>query len=58
MRDTISRVQGSDNHKRKAFVRALTALQQRIELFVGLPHGKLDAPALQRRLADIGREPQ
>ena len=48
-------VEGSDDDKRKAFVRALTTLQRRIELFLGLPHGKLDEPALQRRLDEIGR---
>ena len=48
-------VEGSDEDKRKAFVRALTTLRRRIELFVSLPHGKLDKLALQRRLDDIGR---
>ena len=48
-------VEGSDEDKRKAFVRALTTLQRRIELFLSLPHGKLDKLALQRRLDDIGR---
>ncbi len=40
-------VEGSDEDKRKAFVRALTTLQRRIELFLSLPHGKLDKLALQ-----------
>jgi arsenate reductase len=48
-------VEGTDEEKRKAFVRALTALQRRIELFLSLPHGKLDKLALKRRLDDIGR---
>ena len=48
-------VEGSDDERRKAFVRALTTLQRRIELFLSLPHGKLDRLALQRRLDDIGR---
>ena len=47
--------EGSDDDKRKAFVRALTTLQRRIELFLSLPHGKLDKLALQRRLDEIGR---
>jgi arsenate reductase len=51
-------VEGSDDDKREAFVRAHAALQRRIELFVSLPHGKLDRLALQRQLADIGREPR
>jgi protein-tyrosine-phosphatase len=48
-------VEGSDEDKRKAFVRAMTTLQRRIELFLSLPHGKLDKLALQRRLDEIGR---
>lgn len=48
-------VDGADEDKRKAFVRALTTLQRRIELFLSLPHGKLDKLALQRRLDEIGR---
>jgi hypothetical protein len=36
-------------------VRAQTTVQRRIELFVSLPHGKLDALALPRHLADVGR---
>ncbi len=48
-------VEGSEEDKRKAFVRALTTLQRRIELFLSLPHGKLDKLALQHRLDDIGR---
>ena len=49
-------VEGSDDDKRKAFVRALTTLQRRIELFLSLPHGKLDRLALQRRLAVLASE--
>ncbi|MDH4115239.1 MAG: arsenate reductase ArsC [Burkholderiaceae bacterium] len=48
-------VEGSDEDRRKAFVRALTTLQRRIELFLSLPHGRLDKLALQRRLDEIGR---
>ena len=48
-------VEGSDEDKRKAFVRALTTLQRRIELFLSLPHGRLDKLALQRRLDEIGQ---
>lgn len=47
-------VEGTDEDKRKAFVRALTTLQRRIELFLSLPHGKLDKLALKRRLDEIG----
>ena len=48
-------VEGTDEEKRRAFVRAMTTLQRRIELFLSLPHGKLDKLALKRRLDDIGR---
>ncbi|MGB2817058.1 MAG: arsenate reductase ArsC [Burkholderiaceae bacterium] len=48
-------VEGPDDDKRKAFVRAMTTLQRRIELFLSLPHGKLDKLALQHHLDEIGR---
>ena len=48
-------VEGSDDDKRKAFLRAMAVLQHRIELFLGLPHKTLGRPELQRRLAEIGR---
>ena len=48
-------VEGTDEEKRRAFVRAMTTLQRRIELFLSLPHGKLDKLALKQRLDDIGR---
>jgi arsenate reductase len=48
-------VEGTDEEKRRAFVRALTTLQRRIELFLSLPHGKLDKLALRRQLDEIGR---
>src|SRR5512144_299762 len=48
-------VEGSDEDKRKAFLRAMTLLQRRIELFLSLPHEKLDKLALQHDLDEIGR---
>jgi protein-tyrosine-phosphatase len=48
-------VTGDDETKRRAFLRAYTTLRRRIELFLALPHGKLDKLALKRRLEDIGR---
>jgi arsenate reductase (thioredoxin) len=48
-------VEGTDEEKRRAFVRALTTLRRRIELFLSLPHGHLDTLALKRRLDEIGR---
>jgi arsenate reductase len=47
-------VVGSDEEKRRAFLRAYTTLKRRIELFLALPHGKLDKLALKKRLDDIG----
>jgi hypothetical protein len=51
----LTRSDNSTEERRKAFVRAQTTVQRRIELFVSLPHGKLDALAPRRHLADIGR---
>jgi arsenate reductase (thioredoxin) len=48
-------VEGSDEEKRRAFFRAFTTLQRRIELFLSLPLAKLDKLSLQQRLNEIGR---
>lgn len=48
-------VEGDDETKRKAFFRAFTTLQRRIELFLSVPHEKLDKLALQQRLIAIGK---
>jgi arsenate reductase len=48
-------VEGSDDAKRRAFLHAMTLLRRRIELFLSLPHDKLDRLDLQRKLAEIGR---
>lgn len=53
--DDPAAVEGTDEEKRRAFLRALTTLQRRIELFLSLPHAKLDKLALKRRLDEIGR---
>ena len=47
-------VEGTDEHKRKAFLDAFVILKRRIELFASLPLGKLDKLALQSRLREIG----
>ncbi len=52
--DDPARVEGTDEQKRKAFMRAFAALSTRINLFVNLPLDKLDRLALQKRLEDIG----
>ena len=48
-------IEGSEEDKRKAFFRAFTTLQRRIELFLSLPLAKLDKLSLQQRLNEIGR---
>jgi len=48
-------VQGSDDAKRRAFLRAFSELSTRINLFMSLPLGKLDRLVLKKKLDDIGR---
>jgi arsenate reductase len=47
-------VVGSDEAKRKAFLRAFTELSTRINLLLALPIGKLERTALKRKLDEIG----
>jgi len=47
-------VEGSDEEKRRAFLRAYTELSRRISLFANLPLQKLDRMALQKKLNEIG----
>ena len=47
-------VEGSDEEKRKAFVRTLAQLQHRLTIFASLPVDKLDRLTLQQRLNQIG----
>ena len=47
--------EGDDDAKRKAFLKAFTTLRRRIELFLSLPHGKMDKLALSQRLNTIGK---
>ena len=47
--------QGSDEDKRRAFLKAYSQLHRRISLFLALPLDKLDHVALKRRLDEIGR---
>jgi protein-tyrosine-phosphatase len=53
--DDPAKVEGSDEHKRKAFMRAFAELSTRINLFLCLPLDKLDRLALKKKLAEIGR---
>jgi arsenate reductase len=48
-------VEGDDDVKRKAFVRAYAELSHRIGIFISLPMEKLDRLTLQKRLDEIGR---
>jgi arsenate reductase len=48
-------VQGSDEDKRKAFLKAYTELHRRISLFINLPFDTLSKLALKERLDEIGR---
>jgi hypothetical protein len=48
-------VQGSDEDKRKAFLKAFSQLTRRVSLFVALPLEKLDRIALKRKLDEIGK---
>jgi arsenate reductase (thioredoxin) len=50
--------QGTDEDKRKAFLRAYTELANRINLFLSLPFAKLDRLALQKKLSEIGKAGQ
>ena len=48
-------VTGSDEEKRKAFLRAFTELSTRINLLLALPIAKLDRLALKQKLDEIGK---
>ena len=48
-------VEGSDDDKRRAFMKAFTEMSRRISLFTNLPLAKLDAMAIKRELDQIGR---
>lgn len=48
-------VEGDDESKRKAFLRAFTTLQRRLDLFLSLPFEKLDKLALKHQLDSIGK---
>jgi arsenate reductase len=48
-------IEGPDDEKRRAFLRVFTMLKRRIELFVALPHARLDKLALKQRVDEIGK---
>ncbi len=53
--DDPARVEGTDEQKRKAFMKAFAELSTRINLFLNLPLDKLDRLALSRKLGEIGK---
>jgi arsenate reductase (thioredoxin) len=48
-------VQGADEDKRRAFLKAFAQLSARINLFLNLPLEKLDRMALKAKLDEIGK---
>lgn len=48
-------VQGTDEEKRRAFLKAYSELYRRISLFINLPIDKLGDLALKEKLDEIGR---
>jgi arsenate reductase len=48
-------VEGTDEHKRRAFEDAYRVLDHRISLFVSLPIRSLERLVLQERVTEIGR---
>jgi arsenate reductase len=53
--DDPAKVEGSEEHKRRAFMRAFSELSTRINLLLSLSLDKLDRLALQKKLQEIGR---
>lgn len=53
--DDPARAGGSDDDRRKAFLRAFAVLSTRINLFINLPLDKLDRMVLKNKLDEIGR---
>jgi arsenate reductase len=53
--DDPAKVEGSDDARRKAFIRAFSELSTRINLLLSLSLTKLDRLALQKRLVEIGK---
>ena len=53
-----SKVDGTDDDRRRAFLQAFVQLRKRIELFVNLPLRKLDRLATQQAIERIGTSPR
>jgi arsenate reductase (thioredoxin) len=54
--DDPAAIEGADEEKRKAFLKAFTVLQRRISLFASLPFDQIDKLSLQSKLRDIGKQ--
>ena len=52
--DDPARAEGTEEQKRKAFMKAFAALSTRINLFLNLLLDKLDRLALKKKLSEIG----
>lgn len=48
-------MEGTDDEKRRAFVKAFTELSTRINLLMNLPIAKLNRLVLKERLDEIGK---
>jgi len=48
-------IEGDEESKRRAFLRAYTELHRRIAIFINLPFDKLSGLALKEKLGEIGR---
>lgn len=48
-------VEGDEETRHRAFLRAFTTLQRRLDLFLALPLEKLDKLALKQRLDSVGK---
>jgi arsenate reductase (thioredoxin) len=53
--EDLAAVAGTDEQKRKAFVRTFAQLQHRLTIFASLPLDKLDRLGLEKRLDEIGK---
>ena len=53
--DDPAAVEGDEDTRRRAYLKAFTALRRRVESFVALPVDKLDRLAAEQAIRDIGR---
>lgn len=54
--DDPAAIEGAEEEKRKAFLKAFTVLQRRISLFASLQLDQIDKLSLQSKLRDIGKQ--